>query len=108
MRRSVLAIAAVVALVGCGGDPAVTDPDQVGQIEDMARASLPTGKKIGTILTATQNRTKSKITYHNGPVMAGTSTVYLIWYGNWSGSTAPAIIGDLVGSLGGSPYFLIN
>jgi len=31
----------------------------------------------------------SPITYHNGPVMAGTSDVYVIWYGNWSASTGP-------------------
>ncbi len=48
------------------------------------------------------------ISYHGGPVMLGGVNVYLIWYGNWSGNTAPAILTDLVSSIGGSPYFNIN
>ena len=50
------------------------------------------------------------IFYHGGPVMtnpAGTN-VYYIWYGNWSGNTAPTILEDLAGHIGGSPYFNIN
>ena len=59
-------------------------------------------------------KTDSKILYHNGPVMRGTSNVYLIWYGNWSGSTpgnnatTQAIVVDLMVNLGSSPYFQIN
>lgn len=55
----------------------------------------------------------SKITYHNGPLIR-TPVVYIIWYGNWNqgnGSDTPAgqqIVRDFVGSIGGSPYFLIN
>ena len=53
-------------------------------------------------------RTDSRILYHGGPVMAGTSPVYVIWYGNWSDSNVPPIITDLVTNLGSSPYFNIN
>jgi hypothetical protein len=53
-------------------------------------------------------KTNTKILYHNGPVMQGTSDVYLIWYGNWAGDTTTAILTDLVSNLGSSPYFLIN
>lgn len=51
---------------------------------------------------------KSTITYHNGPVMLGTVNVYTIWYGNWTGNTAPTIISDFLNSLGGSPYWNMN
>ena len=53
-------------------------------------------------------RTDSRILYHGGPVMAGTSPVYVIWYGNWSDSNVPPIITDLITNLGSSPYFNIN
>ena len=48
------------------------------------------------------------ITYHGGPVILGTTNVYYIWYGNWSGNSATTILTDLAGNIGGSPYFNIN
>jgi hypothetical protein len=48
------------------------------------------------------------ISYHGGPVMVGTTNVYYIWYGNWSGNTATAILTDFASNIGGSPYFNIN
>lgn len=48
------------------------------------------------------------ITYHGGPVILGTTNVYYIWYGNWSGNSATTILTDFAGSIGGSPYFNIN
>jgi hypothetical protein len=48
------------------------------------------------------------IDYHGGPVMTGNKNVYFIWYGNWSGNSATTILPDLIGNLGGSPYFNIN
>lgn len=56
----------------------------------------------------TNIRTNTKIVYHNGPVMPGSSNVYLIWYGNWAGNTATSILTDLVLNLGSSSYFNIN
>jgi hypothetical protein len=54
-------------------------------------------------------KTDSRILYHNGPVMDGTSNVYVIWYGNWVGNPeAIQIIADLTIGLSGSPYFFIN
>jgi len=53
-------------------------------------------------------KTDSRILYHNGPVLPGTSDVYLIWYGNFSGDTTVSILTDLTSSIGSSPYFLIN
>lgn len=44
------------------------------------------------------------IIYHGGQVMLGTTNVYLIWYGNWSGNTTTTIIHDLINGLSGSSY----
>ncbi len=48
------------------------------------------------------------ISAHGGPVMLGTTNVYYIWYGNWGTNSANAILTDLAGNIGGSPYFNIN
>jgi phosphate-induced protein 1 len=59
-------------------------------------------------------KTNSKILYHDGPVMQGTSAVYLIWYGNWeterpgNNGWTIGVLTDLVSNLGSSPYFRIN
>jgi hypothetical protein len=50
----------------------------------------------------------NSIAYHGGPVMLGTTNVYYIWYGNWAGNTATAILADLATKIGGSPYYNIN
>jgi Phosphate-induced protein 1 conserved region len=50
----------------------------------------------------------SGINYHGGPVMTAKKSIYYIWYGNWSGNTAPTILTDFAKSIGGSPYFNIN
>jgi Phosphate-induced protein 1 conserved region/Ricin-type beta-trefoil lectin domain len=48
------------------------------------------------------------IGYHGGPVMLGTVNIYLIWYGNWPGDTAPDIITNFARNISGSRYFNIN
>lgn len=52
------------------------------------------------------------ITYHGGPLMGvvGSAPVvaYYIWYGNWNGNTAQAILEDLAQNIAPSPYFNIN
>jgi hypothetical protein len=48
------------------------------------------------------------IFYHGGPVMLGTTHVYLIFYGNWSSNAATSILPDWAANLGGSPYFNTN
>jgi Phosphate-induced protein 1 conserved region len=47
-------------------------------------------------------------TYQGGPVMLGTNHVYYVWYGNWTGNTATAILDDMAGHLGGTPYWNIE
>lgn len=48
------------------------------------------------------------IQYNGGPVMTGTTNIYLIWYGNWSNNTTTTIIPDLISGLNGSSYYGIN
>src|SRR6266542_7171323 len=48
------------------------------------------------------------ISYRGGPLILGTTNVYYIWYGNWSGNSATSILTDFANSIGGSPYFNIN
>jgi hypothetical protein len=52
------------------------------------------------------------ITYHGGPllgVLGGLPvTSYYIWYGNWSGNSAPSILTDLMLTIAPSPYYNIN
>jgi len=48
------------------------------------------------------------VNYHGGPVMLGTTSVYYIWYGNWTGNSATTILTDLAKYIGGSQYFNIN
>src|SRR5690242_3307758 len=48
------------------------------------------------------------ISYHGGPLILGTTNVYYIWYGNWSGNSANTILPAFASSVGGSPYFNIN
>jgi hypothetical protein len=50
------------------------------------------------------------ITYHQGPVVTGTTNVYYIWYGNWAGLNpgANSILTNFAQKVGGSPYYNIN
>ena len=48
------------------------------------------------------------ISYHGGPVILGTTKVFYIWYGNWTGNSAVSILTALASGIGGSPYFNIN
>lgn len=83
----------------------------------------PNGKGMGTLLNpGNGNRdagqakgakpggggTSNGIDYHGGPVILGTTRVYYIWYGSWSGNTATMILTDFASSIGGLPYFNIN
>ena len=68
----------------------------------------------GSTALAQKLRTNSKILYHDGAVLAGTRSVYLIWYGCWDGCVPGSnrdtqmILIDFLTNLGGSPYGMIN
>lgn len=48
------------------------------------------------------------ISYHGGPLLVNGPNVYYVWYGNWSGNSAPSILTDFAKNIGGSLYFNIN
>jgi hypothetical protein len=53
-----------------------------------------------------------EINYHGGPIMLGTNTLYIIYYGNFNDSTAhndtKTIINDFFSSVGGSGNYNVN
>lgn len=75
---------------------------------------VPSGKGWGVAVDRSNATGKAKptrgngISYHGGPLILGTTNVYYIWYGNWSGNSATTILTDLAQNMGGSPYFNIN
>jgi hypothetical protein len=48
------------------------------------------------------------ISYHAGPVITQPSKIYYIWYGDWTGNTAPSISTDFATNFGSSAYHSIN
>jgi len=58
--------------------------------------------------TTAKSTMTNGIAYHGGPVVLGTSHIYYIWYGNWSGNSAETILLSLANSLNGSHYFNMN
>jgi hypothetical protein len=114
-RRTLLSAAPLLALAlaaACqdAAEPVAPDAPPTGAL--LARGPSPhqvppTGKNVGT-LTSTVDRTRYRIEYHNGRVMvAGTPSVYFIWYGNWDFPSIQ-ILTDFITSIGGSRYFAIN
>jgi hypothetical protein len=81
--------------------------------QDNTDELAPTGKGWGERQVHSQAnkarpRSTNGISYHGGPVMLGTTNVYYIWYGNWSGNSATTILTDLAKSIAPSNYFNIN
>src|SRR6185436_4897044 len=69
---------------------------------------------LSCALWATRASADNGISYHNGFVMAGTSDVYVIWYGNWASATGPnsaetqTIVSNFLASFGSSINAQIN
>ena len=78
------------------------NPEAVPESIEQAR---PTGQAVVT---------GNGINYHNGPVLHGNPVpIYLIWYGNWSGSgsntmATVGIVEQWLNTVGGTPYEHIN
>ena len=103
--RLLLTTAAVLAVVGCGDTPPLAAPSSAAaELSVLAKTpARPTGTGIG-VIGSKGDRAGQRVEYHGGALMLGGTSVYYVWYGNWSGSTAPAILADLATNLGGSPY----
>jgi hypothetical protein len=106
---SALALAALLAACHDSAPPAAPEGTP-GNPLDARRGSstqgLPTGQ-LG-IRTATVDRTFAKVQYHSGPVMTGAVNIYFIWYGSWTGSTAPDLLIEFATRIGSSSYHAIN
>jgi len=105
MRIKVSTVVLAGGLLALAANAATIRP-QTGQ--DM----VPTGKGYGQPSTAQHatpvlSERAIGISYHGGPVMTGTPTLYFIYYGTWS-STDKSILGALQSGLGGSAYELVN
>lgn len=87
-------------------------PVETGEPEIIAHRTNPHAAR--TAPTAGSTGATTPITYHGGPVMGGTTNVYVIWYGNWNqlnGTDTPggqAIVRDFFNAIGGSPYMAVN
>ena len=119
MRRTTIATLAVSCLAA-----AIATSAMAGSVRPPAPGEdlVPTGKgwgerpapgtdnasATGQARAARPKNTSNGINYHGGPVILNTTHMYYIWYGNWSGNTAPSILPDLANNIGGSPYFNIN
>jgi hypothetical protein len=54
-------------------------------------------------------KTDSRILYHNGRVLLGAQTIYVVWYGNWASDiNRQIILANFISDLGSSTYFQIN
>ena len=104
LRRYLTALS-LVACLGAGVAFAQKDngdDNDAGGKPDKAVHETRTGNAGAARLNS------STILYHGGPVILGTTNVYYIWYGNWSGNSATTILPDFAAGIGGSPYFNIN
>ena len=62
-------------------------PFALGQRTARNQSPVADARLLGSEPTATP----TQIQYHGGPLMLGTTNVYYIFYGNWSGNTATTI-----------------
>ena len=115
MTRFKYLLLPLALVVGCGV-PMEEETSSTGQATDAlvnpdVRPSGRGGGVVNQWAKAGGNarpQSSNGIGYHGGPVMLGTTNMYYIWYGNWSGNNATTILTDLANSIGGSPYFNIN
>jgi hypothetical protein len=107
MHRTTSILASLAAaLVACGGE---APSEEATTSQSSALDVAPSARGVGTLREANTSGTKSSaIVYHGGPVLLGPVHVYYVWYGDWSGRTAPTILGDFASSLGGSAYWNIQ
>ena len=102
-----LAAICVIGTVFSQGQSELANPHKVqhrlrdDSNEDRNRDAHPGGE-------ASRRPGGNGINYHGGPVILGTTNIYYIWYGNWSGNTADSILNNFAFNIGGSPYFNIN
>jgi len=104
-------LSSLLAAVGCGGGEAQSQNEQTQdsvEVQPQGKGGGLASAFASTEAKPTGGRSGNGISYHGGPVLTGTTNVYFIWYGNWSGNSATTLLTDLATSIGGSSYFNIN
>jgi hypothetical protein len=108
----VLVAGVLVPVAAASATPRETAPPGAGHDLSHVRMSThgnsPEGVPGAAHSSGARKTSSNGISYHGGPVLYTGVHVYLIWYGNWSGNTASAILPTLVSGLSGSPYYNIN
>jgi len=81
----------------------------VGELK-MEIKSTTTTINASIVLRVQGGTANNNINYHGGPLLnsANGTNMYYIWYGDWTGNTAPSILTDLANGLSGSPWYNIN
>jgi len=108
MKYAPVSLVMTASLFGACMTDDPTDPASGPQPPDQTDVAPRSGELAVRGEPRTQAVVGHGITYHNGPIMTGTNTIYYIWYGNWSGNTATTLLPSFASSIGGSPYFNIN
>jgi Ricin-type beta-trefoil lectin domain/Phosphate-induced protein 1 conserved region len=116
IRFTLLVVLAPLGAAACGA-PYTDDASDAGTAQpsttsDYDAAAGPPSLPLPPMTSAppaagtcTQGATETTpMKYRGGPVL-GHMDVYYIFYGDFSGSTTPAILADFTSNLGGSPYF---
>lgn len=118
MRRSTRSAFIAAAICTAAAPLAMASPVLAPGAPD--QDLVPTGKGWGELIDPAPPRvypfaagnhgkgTNNGIFYHGGPLITSGPHLYYIWYGNWSGDSAPSILTSFGNSVGGSPYFNIN
>ena len=115
--NGLISLTASIFVIGLAGTALAQSPN-AGNDKDIQ----PNGKGVGTLFHAGPQNNQGNgpakvnnpkfgangIDYHGGPVMLGTTNVYYIWYGKWTGNSATTILTELASRIGGSSYFNIN
>ena len=99
------------ATAGVRGLPVRPNSDLFTTNAAPTKVILPTGKGLDVQDdTNPPPRTRYKVEYHPAPVLTGVSSLYVIYYGDWSTPERTKdvfIISDFLSTLGSSPYFQI-
>ena len=130
MRKVAMLGALALVAAACADSAKVVEPTRPGPSLSLAKSDapgqrelLPTRERANDFgFARSPNGSKGTIRYHGGPVLTATNVVAVYWSSNtiYTGGPRPgsfstsrtsedgSLVGDLLRSIGGSPYFNIN
>ena len=82
--------------------PEIANPTSISPFLKMVPGGKGWGEHpdAGNAASKGARTTSNGINYRGGPLILGTTNVYYIWYGNWSGNTALTILNNFASSIG--------